>query len=212
MYKWRKMTAQQRAETLLERRESGSPWHSIPFRDSGEACYLLTATCFEHRPVLGHSRERMDRFTKNLISLCEESESIEQLFAFAILPNHYHLLCYSNHISSAKRDLGKLHGRTSLEWNRQEYKPGRKVWFRSVETVIKNERHFRATINYIHGNPIKHGCVMTLGDWPWSSFHDWETDCGIDTLRSHWKEYPVPTYGDGWDDFDLSEDVARLGL
>jgi putative transposase len=26
-------------------------------------------------------------------------------------------------------------------------------------------------LDYIHYNPVKHGLVQTVSDWPWSSFH-----------------------------------------
>ncbi|MEK0363155.1 hypothetical protein V6943_12180 [Pseudomonas sp. CBC3] len=26
-------------------------------------------------------------------------------------------------------------------------------------------------MDYLHWNPVKHGLVTQVGDWPWSSFH-----------------------------------------
>jgi putative transposase len=28
-------------------------------------------------------------------------------------------------------------------------------------------------VDYIHWNPVKHGCVRCVADWPHSSFHDY---------------------------------------
>ena len=57
----------------------------------------------------------------------------------------------------------------------------RRYW----EHRIRNEHDFRRHVEYVHFNPVKHGHVTTLAEWPWSSFHDhvkkgWiEPDWGI---------------------------------
>ena len=60
------------------------------------------------------------------------------------------------------------------------------VWQRRYwEHRIRNEHDFRRHVEYVHFNPVKHGHVTTLAEWPWSSFHDhvkkgWiEPDWGI---------------------------------
>jgi len=39
------------------------------------------------------------------------------------------------------------------------------------EHLIRDERDFRHHLDYLHGNPLKHGLVERVSDWPWSSFH-----------------------------------------
>jgi len=39
------------------------------------------------------------------------------------------------------------------------------------EHTIRDERDYENHVNYIHYNPIKHGYVHELKDWPYSSFH-----------------------------------------
>jgi len=208
MYEWRKMTENERLKTLSERKWSGRPWHSPPYRNSGGGTYLFTAACFEHRPVIGDSRERMENFVRTLLRTLGEGCSVRQIHAWVVLPNHYHLLGDIPDVMAVKKQLGEVHGRTSHEWNRQESLIGRKVWFRALETKIKNDRHFWATVNYIHQNPIKHRCVSSLQDWPWSSFPDWMEERGRDSLEKLWNNFPTDQYGERWDDEDLSI-VAR---
>ena len=46
------------------------------------------------------------------------------------------------------------------------------VWQRRFwEHCIKNEDDFRAYVDYIHYNPVKHSLVKQVRDWPYSSFH-----------------------------------------
>ena len=39
------------------------------------------------------------------------------------------------------------------------------------EHTIRDERDFVRHVNYIHWNPVKHGYVKRVVDWPYSSFH-----------------------------------------
>lgn len=43
----------------------------------------------------------------------------------------------------------------------------RRFW----EHTIRNEIDFERHINYVHYNPVKHGLVGRVRDWPHSSFH-----------------------------------------
>lgn len=46
------------------------------------------------------------------------------------------------------------------------------IWQRRYwEHEIRNERDLRHHIDYIHYNPVKHGYVKQVVDWPYSSFH-----------------------------------------
>jgi putative transposase len=48
----------------------------------------------------------------------------------------------------------------------------RGIWQRRYwEHTIRDKRDFARHIDYIHINPIKHGYVSRVVDWPFSSFH-----------------------------------------
>ena len=48
----------------------------------------------------------------------------------------------------------------------------RGVWQRRFwEHAIRNDNDYSAHIDYIHFNPIKHGLVNRVVDWPYSTFH-----------------------------------------
>ena len=40
-----------------------------------------------------------------------------------------------------------------------------------TEKYIRDERDFERHVDYIHFNPVKHGLVARVRDWPHSSFH-----------------------------------------
>jgi putative transposase len=64
----------------------------------------------------------------------------------------------------------------------------RRFW----EHTIRNEDDFARHVDYIHFNPVKHGLVSRVRDWPHSSFHryvrqgllpaDWAGDASDDSI------------------------------
>jgi putative transposase len=198
MYLWRKMTSEQREETLRLRRVERRPWHSPPHRDSEAGRYLLTAACYEHKPHIGTSAGRMAAFECELIDLCRTFAS--ELWAWVILPNHYHVLLHTERLRDLLAAVGKLHGRTSRQWNGEEITRGRQVWCGAAETTMKSDGHFWATVNYVHHNPVKHGYVERWQDWPYGNAREYLEGVGPEEARRVWREYPLNKYGEGWDD------------
>ncbi|NNC89997.1 MAG: hypothetical protein HKN82_16185 [Akkermansiaceae bacterium] len=198
------MTESEREAVLRARKQHGQPWHSVPCIDSGRRAYMMTAACFEHRPHIGFSTDRMNSFRDELLAAIREMDGLEELIARVLLPDHDHFLCHATDIRQCKKDLGLLHGRTSFNWNKDENRAGRKVWFRAAETVMKSDRHYWATVNYIHRNPVRHACARAAEDWTWSSLADWRKGAGVAALSNLEEEFPVDEYGKGWDDDDLS--------
>lgn len=201
MYRWRKMTPEQRQAALDYRQQHQLPLHAPPHytRDSG--LYLITAACYEHKSIIGVSHERMGAFEKELLetiaTLCPEC------FAWNVLPNHYHLLLRAPDIEALIAALGQLHGRTSFNWNGEEDERGQQVWHRAAETGIKSEGHFFATLNYVLNNAVRHKYVSRWQDWPYSNAEQYLADIGRDEAERRWREYPVLDYGKEWDPPDL---------
>ncbi|MET4221727.1 putative transposase [Bradyrhizobium sp. LB14.3] len=74
----------------------------------------------------------------------------------------------------------------------------RGIWQRRYwEHTIRDEEDYARHIDYVHINPVKHGLVNRVSDWPPSSFHRY-VDRGI---------YPVDWAGD----LARCEDDAEFG-
>ncbi|MFI5381561.1 MAG: REP-associated tyrosine transposase [Tepidisphaerales bacterium] len=201
-YLWRKLTPQDRREVLAARKIRRRPWHSPPHCASlTTSHYHMTAACFEHQPFIGSTPERMDSFTDALLANFTAADT--RAFAWCVLPNHYHALVEAPDVLLLIRNLGRLHGRTSHAWNTDDNARGRQLFFRAVEREIRSERHFWATLNYVHHNPVRHGYVEKWTDWPWSSAADYLGEVGRETAANIWREYPVLDYGEGWDAAEL---------
>ncbi len=201
-YRWRHLTPKQRVELLVWRQTRGHPWHSPPHRPNfGLLRFHITAACFEHRYYIGHSPERMDAFARDLLAVFAAHASLT--FAWCVLPNHYHALVEAPDVLSLLHELGKFHGRTSHAWNGEENSRGRKVFFRTVERAMRSERHFWASLNYVHHNPVHHGYVARWTDWHWSSAREYLAQTDPDEAKRIWHEYPLGVYGKGWDDPEM---------
>ena len=96
-----------------------------------------------------------------------------ELHAWVIMPNHVHILLtqrqdisLSEIVHSWKSYTAKkanaILGRQSTIWQREYF-----------DRQIRDERHFRASVNYIHNNPVKAGLCKAPEDWKFSSIHRW---------------------------------------
>ena len=60
----------------------------------------------------------------------------------------------------------------------------RGIWQRRFwEHPVRDETDLQRHVDYIHFNPVKHGYVAAVRDWPYSSFH---RDVRLGTLPPDW--------------------------
>jgi putative transposase len=199
-YEYRKLSPKEREDIVRYRSERGYPLHAPPhpFRDAG--AYLISAANFEHKAFMNSPQRRTEFETRLLNSI---KEITEDLIAWVVLPNHYHVLLYVQSLDDISAALKYLHGTTSHEWNVEDGLTGkRRVWYKFADTYIRNEGHFHTAFNYIHYNPVKHGYASDPYAWPWSSLPMYYIDRGREWLREHWRSFTPPhDFGNGWDEF-----------
>lgn len=73
-----------------------------------------------------------------------------------------------------------------FQTRRREEKHCGTLWqHRYWEHLLRDEADLRNHLDYLHWNPVKHGLVQRVTDWPWSSFHryvaqgDYPPDWGL---------------------------------
>ena len=188
MYIWRKISDDERKRVLAERKGRKLPWHSPPHIDfEGPATFIINAACFEHVPIIGRSADRMAECERNLLETCGNVGA--KLFAWCILPNHYHLLVRTDRISELRKEIGLFHGRSSRFWNQEDQEIGRQTWFNFFDRNMKSARHYWVSLNYIHHNPVEHGYVKKWQDWPFSSARIFLRDFGREKAEYIWRKY-----------------------
>ncbi|PYC28421.1 transposase [Aquipseudomonas alcaligenes] len=139
------------------------------------ACYFLTLALQDRTQdcLVRHSDELRDAIRQ---TICERPFQIP---ATVVLPDHLHLMmqlpkgdadfsCRVRRLKSlfvrALRDKG-----FPVALNEQGEA---NVWQRRFwEHLIRDEVDFAVHVDYIHSNPLKHGLVSRVCDWPFSSFH-----------------------------------------
>ncbi len=100
--------------------------------------------------------------------------------AIVILPDHLHCIWtlppddadFSTRWHDIKSRFSARIPRDERLSARRVAKGERGIWQRRFwEHVIRDERDFERHADYIHYNPLKHGHVDQVVDWPYSSFH-----------------------------------------
>ncbi len=146
MYDYRRMTPEQKREAVRYRRLHERPWHSPPhWQFQGQRQFIVSAACFEHQPIVGLTPERMTECEAGLLDVCRQLA--QAIYAWCLLPNHYHLLVRTDRLVELRAELGKFHGRMSFKWIGEDQRKGRQVWYRCFDREIRSQGHFWATVN-----------------------------------------------------------------
>ena len=112
--------------------------------------------------------------------------------AIVILPNHLHAIWtlpqndrdYSLRWRLIKTTFSRKQPHVEDRSASRISKGERGIWQRRYwEHLIRDQRDYAAHVDYIHINPVKHGHVSRVLDWPYSSFQRFVRD-GL--LPSDW--------------------------
>jgi putative transposase len=151
--------------------------------------YFVTCVTYNRQPILV---ENIDLFWLAVDKF--KGESPEFLMAWAILPDHFHMLLCPDRLN-----LSEFMQRTKLSFasnyrKRFGLKAGRTWQLRFWDHVIRDEADFKKRMDYIHDNPRKHGMTQTRESYPHSSLAkylgddgyqpDWEAVEGLDIEES----------------------------
>ncbi|WP_417707483.1 REP-associated tyrosine transposase [Pseudomonas sp.] len=145
-------------------------------RDAG-ACYFFTLTSHQRLPVL------TDAPLRAALRRAIERVRLHRPFViegWVLLPDHLHCLWrmpqgdadFGSRWSMIKRLTSQaiaLPGTVSLSRSlrRESGLWQRRFWEHRIHDGDDYQRH----MDYLHFNPVKHGLVPRVVDWPWSSFH-----------------------------------------
>ena len=144
------------------------PWPHAPVHKLSEnGVYFVTGATLwkEHRFT---NPPRLDLLEFKLLTLANKYRW--QIEAWAVFPNHYHLVARGNPDSeNLGHYLKHLHSDTARELNRLDYTEGRKVWYDFRETKLTFETSYLARLNYTHQNAVKHGLVPVANQYKWCS-------------------------------------------
>ena len=155
--------------------------------------FFFTVVTDHRRPIFSWNDART--ILGNVMRECQSTHPFE-VRAIVLLPDHLHAIwCmppgdsnYSGRWQWIKTQFTQrwlASGGTECQTTKGRKNDGRrgvwqpKFWEHTIEDEDDFERHF----DYIHYNPVKHGHVKCLEEWPWSSFHRWVRE-GV--YPAHW--------------------------
>ena len=121
----------------------------------------------ERKKIFLNNRDRND-FVARLGELAEDDSM--DIYAWALLPNHFHLLCKTNKrpLSSSMRKL--LTGYV-VNFNKRHKRHGHLFQNRYKSIVCQEDAYLKELVRYIHLNLIRAGLVKdikALNRSPWS--------------------------------------------
>lgn len=105
--------------------------------------------------------------------------------AIVILPDHLHCIWtlpegdadFSSRWHAIKSGFARRTPHDESLSARRRQKGERGIWHRRFwEHAIRDDRDGSNHVDYIHFNPVKHGHVTRVRDWPHSSFHRFVRD------------------------------------
>lgn len=148
---------------------------------AGGGTYFFTVVAYERQPLLTTIKVRQAlraSIERARLILPFKSE------AWVLLPDHLHCVwtlpkgdanfsarwgIIKRHVSRSCRDTFQNEKELSASRRRRKELAfwQRRFW----EHQIRDEADFQRCLDYIHWNPVKHGLVRKVTDWPYSTFH-----------------------------------------
>jgi len=122
-----------------------------PRIDKPGLLYHVFARGIERRPIFLNNRDRY-RFLEKLGAVLTETGTVAH--AFALLPNHFHLLLRRNNtpLSSVMRRLLTSH---AIYFNRRHERVGHLFQNRYRSIICQDDTYYLQLVRYIHLNPLR---------------------------------------------------------
>lgn len=154
------------------------------------ATYFFTVNLAERRLTLLIDEIERLMLVIRKIKRCHDFK----IEAMVVLPDHMHALWtlplhdhdYAKRWMLIKSGFSRQLPKTERINRSRMEKRERGIWQRRYwEHLIRDEKDFERHVDYIHYNPVKHGYVKRVRDWPYSTFHRYQSQ-GI--LPRGWSE------------------------
>jgi putative transposase len=143
--------------------------------------FFLTIATLERRKIFDHQNNR--QILGGAVNKVRREYPFS-LDAWVLMPDHLHTIWtlpdgdtnYGKRVGLIKANFSKsaktwLHDESLMNPSRRDRRETT-IWQRRFwEHQIRNEQDLANHFDYIHYNPVKHGLVQRVRDWPYSSFH-----------------------------------------
>jgi putative transposase len=92
------------------------------------------------------------------------------LFGYALMSNHFHLLLRPHPSQSISRILQSLTVAHTWRYHRRQRSVGHVWQGRFKSPIIEGDEHLLTVLRYVEANPLRAGMVADLKDYAWTSY------------------------------------------
>jgi REP element-mobilizing transposase RayT len=162
--------------------------------DSAGVLHHVIGRGIEQRRIFLNDADRLD-FLIRLGSLAEGAAM--DVYAWALLPNHFHILCKTG-LQSLSISMHRLLTGYAVNFNKRRRRYGHLFQNRFKSIVCQEDRYFKELIRYIHLNPLRTGLVKSLkalADYPYSGH-----SAILGKVQRPWQniEHVLALFGKNW--------------
>ncbi len=141
--------------------------HAPTHRFNEKGTYMITGATYEKVHIFKRPQE-LDIIQEQLFEISLHYGWI--LDSWAIFPNHYHFIAHSpDNPLSLRPFLNQLHSNTARIINEMQGQIGRQVWYNFWDSHLTYEKSYKARLNYVMQNPVRHKIVQDARDYDWCS-------------------------------------------
>jgi len=145
------------------------------------ATYFFTVVTYRRQKFLTKPENR--HALRNAVAAAKRIYAFD-IEAWVLLPDHMHCIWrlpendsdFSKRwgiikASFTKQNKARLHHEKWMNQSKHKHREST-IWQRRFwEHQIRDDSDFERHVDYIHFNPVKHGYVDRVSDWPYSTFH-----------------------------------------
>lgn len=138
------------------------------------------------------NQEKLTAMPYSRIRITEMGKNNFRIFAFCLMPNHFHLLIEQVGDIPISKLISKLCTSYAMYINKKYKRVGHVFQDCFKAVLMKNHPQFIWTPCYIHMNPVKDKLVKHPKDYQWSSYNDYASNRNLPVVS---KEFLLETFG-----------------
>lgn len=142
-------------------------WPHAPIHRFGDAGVYFVTGATLYKQHFFKSPRSLDALQELLFEKAREHGV--DLQAWALFPNHYHLVASAEKGTRLKGMLTRMYVDSAIAINRRDDAKGRQVWYQCRDSQLTYQRSWLARLKYTHENAVHHGLVANAMNYRWCS-------------------------------------------
>jgi putative transposase len=120
------------------------------------------------RATIFHKDQDYQAFL-SILALAKARRPVK-IFAFSLMPNHFHFVIESSHHQSLSQFMQWLLTSHVRRYHKYYGSSGHVWQGRFKSFPVQRDEHLLMVLRYVLQNPVRSSLAELVGDWPWSSW------------------------------------------